>query len=65
MVNVPVPAVVGLKVPLEEFVIPVPLQVPPAGVALKLKAADPTHAGVVGLIVTVGNGFMVTVTGIR
>ena len=63
IVNVPVPAVVGLNVPLAALVIPVPLQVPPLGVAVRLKDAAPTQTGVVGLIVTVGSGLTVTITG--
>ena len=65
IVNVPVPAVEGEKVPVDVFVIPVPLHVPPTGVADKLKFEAPTQTEVGVDIVTVGNEFTVTVTGAR
>ena len=39
----PTPAVAGLNVPKEAFVMPVPLQVPPAVAAIKLNAGDVKH----------------------
>ena len=65
IVNVPVPAVEGENVPLLELVIPVPLQVPPAGDADKLKLAAETQADVGVVMLTVGKALTVTVTGAR
>ena len=59
MVNVPCPAVVGLNV---LPVTPVPENVPPAGLPVNVTGAAFTQSGPTGVIVTVGNGFTVTVT---
>ena len=60
MICVPIPAVAGSKVPFEAFVIPVPLHVPPAVAADKLKEAAPTHT-IVGCVM-VALGIAKTVT---
>ena len=60
MVNVPTPATTGSKVPLAEFVIPVPLQVPPATEAFKFTARLPLQNGPAGLTLTVVEFVIVT-----
>jgi hypothetical protein len=45
---VPAPETAGLKVPSAEFVIPVPLQVPPEAAAERLKGAAEAQTGATG-----------------
>ena len=48
---VPAPATLGSKVPNAPFVIPVPVQVPPASTAVKFTGAALAQNGPAGLIV--------------
>jgi hypothetical protein len=57
IVQVPTPAVVGLKVPPNPDVIPVPDQRPPVMVEVKLNGALFTHVSVLGAL-SVGAGVL-------
>ena len=59
--KVPTPETDGLNTPVDELVIPVPLHVPPAGVALKVSALELAHKGLTALTETVATELTVTV----
>ena len=61
IVKVPTPETDGLNAPVEVLVIPVPLHVPPPGVALRVKVGEFAHKGLTALTDTVATELTVTV----
>jgi hypothetical protein len=62
IVKFPAPDTAGSNVPFTELIIPVPLHIPPAILAVRFIDADPTQNGPAELIVTAVPVSIVTVT---